>query len=45
MRALEVIKAIEAGRFEATPGYRECMYCDYAELCGEGGGRWGKSEF
>ena len=36
-RALAVIHGIEAGRFEATPGYQVCMWCDYGELCGEGG--------
>ena len=36
-RALAVIQGIEGGRFEATPGYQVCMWCDYGDLCGEGG--------
>jgi len=36
-RALAVIQGIEAGSFEATPGYQTCMWCDYGALCGEGG--------
>jgi len=35
-RALEVIKAIEAGKFEPTPGYQSCRYCDFKGLCNEG---------
>jgi CRISPR/Cas system-associated exonuclease Cas4 (RecB family) len=34
-RALEIIKRIEKGEFEAAPGYQECMYCDYRGLCGD----------
>jgi DNA helicase-2/ATP-dependent DNA helicase PcrA len=32
-RARGIIRAVEAGSFGATPGYRTCMYCDYADLC------------
>jgi len=34
-RALEVIKAIEEGKFDARPSY-DCRFCDYRGLCGEG---------
>jgi RecB family exonuclease len=34
-RALEVVKAIEAGKFEPAPDYQTCKYCDYKGLCGE----------
>jgi len=29
----EVTTGIENHQFEAKPGYRTCMYCDYQELC------------
>ena len=35
-RVLEVIEGIEGGRFEATPDYNTCKWCDDGELCGEG---------
>ncbi len=34
-RALEIIKRIEMGEFEAVPEYQVCQFCDYKELCGE----------
>jgi len=34
-RAVAVMESIEAGQFEATPGYQSCRYCDYGELCDE----------
>jgi len=32
-RAVEVILAIEAGKFEPKPEYRGCMHCDFQALC------------
>lgn len=32
-RAKAVVAGVEAGEIGATPGYRQCMYCDYQELC------------
>lgn len=32
-RAKAAMVAIEAGSFAATPAYRTCMYCGYADLC------------
>ena len=32
-RVKAVIAGVEAGEFGAVPGYRQCMYCDYQELC------------
>jgi len=32
-RARAVIRAVEAGEYTATPEYRSCMYCDFADLC------------
>jgi len=32
-RARSAIQGIEAGKFEATPSYQTCMWCDYRELC------------
>jgi RecB family exonuclease len=34
-RALDIIKRIEKGEFEATGGFQECRYCDYGDLCGQ----------
>ena len=32
-RIMEIVGNIEAGKFTATPGYFQCQYCDYQELC------------
>ena len=36
-RAVRVIEEIEAGRFDARPGFQTCDWCDYQMLCEE---RW-----
>jgi len=34
-RALTIIKSIEEKKYDTTPGYDACRYCDYQELCDE----------
>jgi hypothetical protein len=37
--AKSIISAVCAKRFDPTPSYQNCRFCDYADLCGmkEGG--------
>jgi hypothetical protein len=39
--ARTIISAVCAERFDPTPSYQTCRFCDYADLCGmkEAGGK------
>ncbi|MDO9537548.1 MAG: ATP-dependent DNA helicase [Thermoplasmata archaeon] len=34
-RVKAIIENVENGKFEATPDYQACKWCDYGELCGK----------
>jgi CRISPR/Cas system-associated exonuclease Cas4 (RecB family) len=37
--AKSIISTVCAERFDPTPSFQTCRFCDYADLCGKKGGR------